>query len=128
MTQNLSVEELAERIRNSDPIWGQEPSAPQLDQPEPAVAAPKQVEAPSEPLDPLESASNALQELLETSECSLSLGDVADLALTHGLAPHQLLGSAEESENCWVDYATGQVRCLPAEETEEEQDHEPTAN
>ena len=81
-------------------------------QPSPQPPEPEE----SEPESALTAASEDLAVLLETSDCTVKLRDVADLAATHGIAPSLLLGSAEDSEHCWVDYETGMVRCLPEED------------
>lgn len=61
------------------------------------------------------SALDRLYELLGES-CELPIARLAELAQEHGVAPHQLLGEAEQSSRCWVDYNSGHIRCQDAEE------------
>lgn len=58
----------------------------------------------------LDEANTKLQELLGES-CELPLSRVRDLAQEHGIRAIDLLGRAEGSETCFVDYDTGHIRC-----------------
>ena len=60
--------------------------------------------------DRITKARDQLHDLLGAS-CEVPLARVAELATDLGLATHQLLGEAERSESCWVDYKTGYIRC-----------------
>jgi hypothetical protein len=75
---------------------------------------------PENALTKLQEAAEAVQQLLQETDCELPISLVAELAAERQLSPAALLQLAEDSATCWVDYATGNIRCAGApEETEE---------
>lgn len=66
--------------------------------------------------DNLQQAKVRLAQLLVDS-CDVSFAQIHDVAQGYEVSTSQLLGEAETSTACTVDYATGRIRCV--EETEE---------
>jgi len=63
------------------------------------------------PPDPKMAAAEAgLAEALNET-CELSLSQLVQIAQDHEIKPYDLLGAAEGSETCYVDYSTGHIRC-----------------
>tara|TARA_Y100000310_G_scaffold316914_1_gene369187 strand:+ start:489 stop:734 length:246 start_codon:yes stop_codon:yes gene_type:complete len=69
--------------------------------------------------DNLQEAKVRLAQLLVDS-CDVSFAQIHDVAQGYKVSTSQLLGEAETSTACTVDYATGRIRC--AEEPEETED------
>jgi hypothetical protein len=78
--------------------------------------------------DNLQGAKVKLAELLIDS-CDVSFAQIHDVAQDYEVSTSQLLGEAETSTACTVDYATGKIRCVetpvePVEPIEAEETNE----
>ena len=60
--------------------------------------------------DPLKKARDLLDELLEMS-CEVPLSEVHDMAEESGVTASEVLGWAEKSDSCFVDWMSGHIRC-----------------
>jgi len=60
--------------------------------------------------DPLKKARDLLDELLDMS-CEVPLHEVNDMAQEVGITTADILGWAEKSESCYVDWMSGHIRC-----------------
>ena len=71
--------------------------------------------------DNLQEAKVRLAELLVDS-CDVSFAQIHDVAQNYEVSTSQLLGEAETSAACTVDYASGKIRCVevPSEPEEAE--------
>ena len=63
--------------------------------------------------DNLQEAKVKLAQLLVDS-CDVSFAQIHDVAQGYEISTSQLLGEAETSTACTVDYATGKIRCVEA--------------
>jgi len=60
--------------------------------------------------DPLKKARALLDELLDMS-CEVPLHEVHDMAEDAGVTASEVLGWAEKSDSCFVDWMSGHIRC-----------------
>jgi len=65
--------------------------------------------------DPLKKARELLDELLDMS-CEVPLSEVRDLAEDSGVSASEVLGWAEKSDTCFVDWVSGHIRCSEEED------------
>jgi len=63
------------------------------------------------PPDPKMTAAEAGLTKALNETCELPLSQLAQIAQEHEIKPYDLLGAAEGSETCYVDYSTGHIRC-----------------
>ena len=66
---------------------------------------------------PLFKAHTLLDELLDAT-CEVPLSDINDLAETVGVDTTDLLAWATKSESCFVDWASGHIRCQDEDTTQ----------
>ena len=60
--------------------------------------------------DPLTKARELLDELLDMS-CEVPLHEVNEMAEEAGLTASEVLGWAEKSDTCFIDWMSGHIRC-----------------
>jgi len=69
--------------------------------------------------DPLLKARNLLDELLDAT-CEIPLGDINEMATAVGVETTDLLAWAAKSDSCFVDWASGHIRCQDEDVTQTE--------
>ena len=72
---------------------------------------------------PEDKVAEIMESLLEVGDCQLPIREVWEAATDAGLSTSELLSWAEGSENCYVDYVNGLIRCaseMPGQEEEPE--------
>ena len=74
-----------------------------------------------EPSTPEDEVSKIMNSLLESGDCQLPIREVWEAATDAGIATPDLLSWAEASDNCYVDYVNGLIRCTTDPSTDEEE-------